>query len=129
MDLKSGKIFASFVAKYDSGNSNFEILQDLDEDMLGERQVALAQTLVLNLRNTGVNKGARDLADKLLEKLLRRFPALLWRPEILAGLLSALDAKDSSGYQLNVDPRIIFWLRKVKPFPAKRDQTQSVQGV
>ena len=74
----------------------------------------LAQTLIQNLRNKGVNRNARDLADKLLEKLLRSCTSLLWLPEVLAEMLAALDSMDAMGYRVAVDSRITGWLRKVR---------------
>lgn len=88
----------------------------VDPWLLGQRQMNLVQTLILNLRNKGVNKSARDLADALMGRLLRQCGSLLWRPVTLAGLLEALDARDSSGYQVDVDSRVISWLRKVGAF-------------
>ena len=84
---------------------------------MGSQQVLLARTLIQNLRNKGVNRNARDLADKLLEKLLRSCTSLLWQPEVLSEMLAALDSTDAMGYRVAVDSRITGWLRKVRPAP------------
>ena len=78
-----------------------------------QRRVALAQILIVNLRDRSISKSVRDLADKLLEKLLRSSNDLLWQPDLLSSLLTALDALDATGHPIDVDFRISSWLRKV----------------
>lgn len=73
----------------------------------------LAQNLIVNLRDRSISKSVRDLADKLLDKLLRSFSDLLWQPELLSSLLTALDALDATGHPIAADSRISSWLQKV----------------
>ena len=80
---------------------------------LTRRRVVLAQNLIVNLRDRSISKSVRDLADKLLDKLLRSFSDLLWQPELLSSLLTALDALDATGHPIAADSRISSWLQKV----------------
>ena len=87
--------------------------QGAEAAALTQRRVVLAQNLIVNLRDRGTSKSVRNLADKLLEKLLRSFGDLIWQPELLSSLLNAFDALDATGYPIAVDSRISSWLRKV----------------
>ena len=62
-----------------------------------------------------VSKSVRDSADKLLNRLLRMRTDLLWRPELLAMLLGALDSTDGAGEPIPVDTRISTHLTQVTP--------------
>ena len=51
--------------------------------MLSKRLVMLAATLLKTLSDTSHNADARDLANKLLERLLWTFPSLTWDADLL----------------------------------------------
>ena len=89
---------------------------------LTQRKLVLAEELVANLHDSTVDRSVRDLADKLFEKLLKAFPGLVWQPQLLSALLSALDAVGPTGSPVVADPRIHSWLRKVESSSISRGQ-------
>lgn len=86
------------------------VLQDFNAT---KRHVALAQSLIANLGDRTTSRAVRDLADSLLEKLLKSCTDLLWQPDLISALLAALDADETAEASSQIETRIAFWLRKV----------------
>ena len=89
-------------------------VQEINADVSGKRQVMLAGTLLQTLSDSSHNADARDLANKLLDRLLVTFPSLAWDSKLLRRFLSALDIQNDSSYSVGPDTRLVSHLRKVK---------------
>ena len=81
--------------------------------MLSKRLIMLASTLLKTLSDTSHNADARDLANKLLERLLRTFPSLTWDADLLTAFLTSLDAPVDCDYPVSPDARLTVHLRRV----------------